>query len=138
MAKKKIESESAPESKAPKAAPAAKASKAKPAKAASVTSSGPAGFDTDLVASAAANLLMAKLRGRDKLSNPASIKQIKSDLNRSADTVTGNALVQAGAVKGSTDPLTQPKQHVASKPGSLGVGESAKTKVPHSISKPAV
>lgn len=106
MAKKKTDAATAPatHSATPtRKAVAAKATSAKP------SSGVPAGFDTDLVASAAANLLMAKLRGRDKLANPASIKQIKSDLNKPADVVAGNAMVSSGILKQSADPIGRPK-----------------------------
>jgi hypothetical protein len=77
-----------------KPAPTAKAAvKKKPTLVAAA--SGMMNFDTSLLASSAANMLLARTKGRDTLADPISVDQIKSDLNKPAANAAGHALGDA-------------------------------------------
>src|SRR5262245_49680546 len=105
---KKPESKQTSKPRAPAKKPAAKAPA--PAAASNAAPKKPAGksepkarpnllgggslIDTSLVASAAANLLLAKRKGRDQIDDPISIDQIKSDLSKPAAAVAGELLDQ--------------------------------------------
>jgi len=70
-------------------------------------------IDTSLAASAAANLLVARRKGRDQIDDPISIEQIKSDLAKPAAAVAGELLEQHAESTGNRRPNlpTGPASH---------------------------
>lgn len=113
---KKSEAAAAPAKASAKPATTAKSTAAaKPAAAASAKSSKPqakgkpAGMmggliDTNLAASAAANLLLARRKGRHLIEDPVSIDQIKSDLTKDHSAVAGEVLDQHAESTGGRRP----------------------------------
>ncbi|MCS7032574.1 MAG: hypothetical protein NZ561_01110 [Phycisphaerae bacterium] len=61
-------------------------------------------IDTNLAAAAAANLLVARRKGRDQIDDPISVDQIKNDLSKPASAVAGELLDQHAQSSGLRRP----------------------------------
>jgi hypothetical protein len=114
MAKKKSESDSASsKSKSKKssddglAKPVAKSTvQSQPTKSASTKgfAGGMSMIDTSAAASAAAAMLIARVRGKDKVADNVSVDYLKSEMNKSHGAVAGAVLDQQGEASGSRRP----------------------------------
>lgn len=124
---KKPESAAAAASSAPKATAKKAAEKKHPTKA---NSMGGGLIDSGLLASSAANFLLARAKGRHQMqpTNSASIEQIKSDLAKPASAVAGELIDQQAEGSGGRRP-NLPGGHGT--PHSQTVGHAAeRTSVP--------
>jgi hypothetical protein len=88
-------------------------------------------IDTSLVASAAANLLLARRKGRDQIDDPISIEQIKSDLSKDPLSVAGEVLDQHAESSGARRPNLPTGHQSGYAPTSQTIGHAAeRTAVP--------
>lgn len=82
-------------------------------------------IDTNLAASAAANLLVARRKGRAQIDDPISIDQIKSDLTKDHSAVAGEVLDQHAESTGGRRPDLPFNPGGGSTPHSQTVGHAA-------------